>query len=94
MAVERTLARRRLAWAERFRVAVRNPARTAAYAIPAMVLVALLARVWLSRKIATPWILSDELTYSELADSFASCLTSRSADESDRWSRPVMNPAS
>ena len=71
MAVERTLARRS-AWAERLRVTVRNPARTAAYAVPVLVLVAVLVRVWLSRKIATPWILSDELTYSELAESFAS----------------------
>ena len=40
-------------------------------ALAAFVLVLVVIRVWLARKIATPWIMSDEFLYSELARSFA-----------------------
>src|ERR1700736_4268305 len=40
-------------------------------ALGAFLLVLVALRLWLTRKIATPWIMSDELLYSELARSFA-----------------------
>jgi hypothetical protein len=40
-------------------------------ALAGVVLVLVGARVWLAGRIATPWIMSDELLYSELARSFA-----------------------
>jgi hypothetical protein len=49
----------------------RNDAIAAPVAAAGLVLGALLVRVWLSRKIAAPWIMVDELVYSELAKSFA-----------------------
>ena len=39
--------------------------------LAAMTLCAVGARIWLGRKIATPWIMIDELVYSEFAKSFA-----------------------
>jgi hypothetical protein len=71
VAVERTLTRR-ANWAERVEPLTRNPGRTAAIALGGMLLVAVAARLWLSREIATPWIMIDELVYSEMAKSFAS----------------------
>ena len=70
MAAERTLTRR-ATWAERVEPLTRNPGRTAAFALGGMLLVAVVARVWLSRRIPTPWIMIDELVYSEMAKSFA-----------------------
>jgi hypothetical protein len=70
VAAERTLTRR-ATWAERAEPLTRNPGRTAAFALGGMLLVAVVARVWLSRKIPTPWIMIDELVYSEMAKSFA-----------------------
>ncbi len=70
MAAERTLTRRGT-WAERLEPLTRNPGRTAAMALGGMLLVAVAARLWLSREIATPWIMIDELLYSEMAKSFA-----------------------
>ena len=51
---------------------VRNPARAAALTLAFLVVVSIVARAWLARKIATPWIMTDELLYSEMAKSFAS----------------------
>ena len=70
MAAERTLTRR-ATWAERVEPLTRNPGRTAAIALGGMLLVAVAARLWLSREIASPWIMIDELLYSEMAKSFA-----------------------
>ena len=70
MAAERTLTRR-ATWAERVEPLTRNPGRTAAIALGGMLLVAVAARLWLSRQIATPWIMIDELLYSEMGKSFA-----------------------
>ena len=42
------------------------------FALVAFVLVLVAIRIWVSRKIVTPWIMSDEFLYSELARSFAS----------------------
>jgi hypothetical protein len=71
VAAERTLTRR-ATWAERVEPLTRNPGRTAAVALGVMVLVAVAARLWLSREIVSPWIMIDELIYSEMAKSFAS----------------------
>jgi hypothetical protein len=71
LAVERSLPRG-AAWAERLRVTVRNPPRAAALALAVLVVVSIGVRIWLTRKIATPWIMTDELLYSEMAKSFAS----------------------
>src|SRR5438132_1065358 len=37
-----------------------------------MLIVAAGVRIWLTRKIAAPWLMGDELEYSELAKSFES----------------------
>ena len=71
MAAERSLARA-TAWPERLRVAVGSPARAALLALGALLLVSLVVRIWLTGRIATPWIMIDELIYSEMAKSFAS----------------------
>ncbi len=71
MAAERTLTRR-ATWAERVQPLIRNPGRTAAFALGGLLLVAIGARIWLSSEIVTPWIMADEFVYSEMAKSFAS----------------------
>jgi hypothetical protein len=53
-------------------VTVRNPPRSAALTLAFVVVVSIGVRIWLARKIATPWIMTDELLYSEMAKSFAS----------------------
>jgi hypothetical protein len=68
---ERTLSRR-ATWAERAEPLTRNPGRTAALVLGGMLLVSLGVRLWLSREIASPWIMIDELLYAEMAKSFAS----------------------
>jgi hypothetical protein len=70
VAAERTLTRR-ATWAERVEPLTRNPGRTAAFALGVMLIVAVAARLWLSREIVSPWIMIDELLYSEMAKSFA-----------------------
>jgi hypothetical protein len=44
----------------------------AAFTLVLLVVISIAVRSWLARKIATPWIMSDELTYSEMAKSFSS----------------------
>ena len=51
---------------------VRNLPRAAALSLAVVVVVSIGVRIWLTRKIATPWIMTDELLYSEMAKSFAS----------------------
>jgi hypothetical protein len=63
--------RRDSSWAERVQPLTRNPARTAAFALGALLLASIAVRIWLSSKIATPWIMADEFIYSEMAKSFA-----------------------
>jgi hypothetical protein len=53
-------------------VKVRNPPKAAALTLAVFVVVSIAVRSWLARKIATPWIMTDELLYSEMAKSFAS----------------------
>lgn len=50
---------------------VATPLR-ATLVLAVLCLVSILVRVWLGRKIVTPWIMVDELIYSELAKSFSS----------------------
>jgi hypothetical protein len=70
MAAERTLTRR-ATWAERVQPLTRNPARAAALALGGLLLASIGVRIWLSSKIASPWIMVDEFLYSEMAKSFA-----------------------
>jgi hypothetical protein len=71
MAAERSLPSRPVTWIERIRVQVRNPARAAVWTLAVLMIVSIGVRVWLSREIASPWIMNDEFRYSELAKSFA-----------------------
>jgi hypothetical protein len=70
VAAERTL-RRQTTWADRVQPLVRNPGQTAAIALGGLLLASIVVRIWLSREIATPWIMIDELLYAEMAKSFA-----------------------
>jgi hypothetical protein len=70
-AAERTQVRVAF-WPECLRVAAGSPALTAALAVAALMLPSLGVRIWLAGRIATPWIMIDELIYSEMAKSFAS----------------------
>jgi hypothetical protein len=71
MAAERTLTRR-AGWSERLHELVRTPSGTGVLALGGLLLVTVALRIWLSREIASPWIMVDELLYSEMAKSFAS----------------------
>jgi hypothetical protein len=71
VAAERTLTRR-AGWSERVQELVRSPGRTAVVGLGGLLFVSIAARIWLSRQIVTPWIMVDELLYSEMAKSFAS----------------------
>jgi hypothetical protein len=55
----------------RLTLATLDAAPAAAFALALACLVSVLVRVYLARKIVTPWIMIDELVYSELAKSFA-----------------------
>ena len=70
MAAERPLTRA-AAWPERLRISVRNPARTAVVTFASLLVISIAARIWLARQIVSPWIMGDELLYSEMAKSFA-----------------------
>jgi 4-amino-4-deoxy-L-arabinose transferase-like glycosyltransferase len=70
VAAERPLTRA-AAWPERLRISVRNPARTAVVTFTALLVISIGARIWLARQIVSPWIMGDELLYSEMAKSFA-----------------------
>jgi hypothetical protein len=69
VAVERSIDR--APWSTRLRDAVGTPERVALLALAGLLLLSLAVRLWLARLIATPWIMTDELTYSELAKSLA-----------------------
>jgi hypothetical protein len=71
VAVERSLTRR-ASWAERAQPLTRISARSAAFVLGGILLVSVGLRLWLTREITTPWIMIDELLYSEMAKSFAS----------------------
>ena len=70
-AAERPLTRP-AAWPARLRVAVGSPARAAVLGVGALAALSFGVRLWLATEIPTPWIMIDELVYSELAKSFAS----------------------
>jgi hypothetical protein len=71
MAAERTLPARRSA-ASLVRLALRNPARTCTVAVATLLLATIGVRIWLAGQIASPWIMVDELLYTETAKSVAS----------------------
>jgi hypothetical protein len=70
LAVEQT-ARRGALSKERFEVVRRDLARWALLAFVGLVVVVAIVQIWLASRIVTPWILIDELIYSDLARSLA-----------------------
>ena len=71
MAVERSLPRR-AGLAARVQPLTHISARSAVLVLAGLLLIAAGVRLWLAREITTPWIMIDELLYSEMAKSFAS----------------------
>jgi hypothetical protein len=65
------MAERAVASRLRFRTASISSWRAASLVCAALALIAIGARLWLTRRVPTPWILVDELLYSEYAKSFA-----------------------
>ena len=70
MAVERSLPRR-AGLAARVQPLTRISARSAVLVLAGLLLSAAAVRLWLAREISTPWIMIDELLYSEMAKSFS-----------------------
>jgi hypothetical protein len=68
LAVEQT-ARRGLFLRDRFEVVRRDQARWLVLAMVGLVVVTTIVQLWLASRIVTPWILIDELIYSDLARS-------------------------
>ena len=68
LAQARTLTRTS---ASRVAIAVQAPALAAALVLGGLVLLAFAVRSWLNTRVEAPWIFGDELTYSEMAKSFA-----------------------
>ena len=68
MATERAAEGRRplLSWGREL-----TAARTAPIALAALILASIGVRLWLAWRVPTPWIMVDELIYSEMAKSFA-----------------------
>ena len=56
---------------DRFETATVDRTVAAALGLAGLMLVAIVARLFIGRKIVAPWIMTDELIYSELAKSFA-----------------------
>jgi hypothetical protein len=59
-----------LGWRMRLGAALRRLALTPSVVVAGMLIVAVAVRIWLTRKVAAPWIMTDELQYSELAKNF------------------------
>jgi hypothetical protein len=70
LAVDRPLARRTPAGA-RIGGRLREPSVASVVAAGALILAAMLIRALLARRVAAPWIMGDELEYSDMAKSFA-----------------------
>jgi hypothetical protein len=70
LAVEQTADRREFP-DDRFEVVSRETARWGLLVLAGLVLMVAVLRIWLTTRIVTPWILTDELIYSELARSVA-----------------------
>jgi hypothetical protein len=71
---------------ERFEVVRRDEVRWALLALSGLMLMAATVRIWLATKIVTPWILIDELIYSDLARSVADDGTFHVRGEPIPWS--------
>jgi hypothetical protein len=71
---------------ERFEVVRRDQARWALFALVGVVAVATIVQLWLASRIVTPWILIDELIYSDLARSVGDTGTFRVRGEPIPWS--------
>jgi hypothetical protein len=85
LAVDQT-AQRRAFRDGRFEVMSRETARWALVAIAGLVLFAVVFRIWLATRIVTPWIMTDELLYSDLARSVAEHGTFHVRGEPIAWS--------
>lgn len=85
MAVEQT-AERREYQRERLGVGSREAARWALVALAGLVLFVVVFRIWLATRIVTPWIMTDELLYSDLARSVADHGTFHVRGEPIAWS--------
>ena len=68
--IDRSLART-APLGSRVRASLREPAIASAVAAAGLILAAMLVRIWLVRKVAAPWLMGDELEYSDMAKSFA-----------------------
>lgn len=55
----------------RIRARLREPAVASAVVALGLIVAAMLVRAWLVRKVAAPWLMGDELEYSDMAKSFA-----------------------
>jgi hypothetical protein len=71
---------------ERLEVVRRERARWALIALVSLVVVATIVQIWLASRIVTPWILIDELIYSDLARSVADDGTFHVRGEPIPWS--------
>jgi hypothetical protein len=85
LAVEQT-ARRGEFPTERFEVVRRDQARWVIFGLVGLVVVAAIVQIWLASRIVTPWILIDELIYSDLARSLADTGTFHVRGEPIPWS--------
>jgi hypothetical protein len=85
LAVEQTAQRREFR-DERFEGASRETARWALVALAGLVLFVVVFRIWLATRIVTPWIMTDELLYSDLARSVAEHGTFHVRGEPIAWS--------
>jgi hypothetical protein len=84
LVVEQTA--RRGEFLRRFEAVRRDQARWALFGLVGLVAVGAIAHIWLASRIATPWILIDELIYSDLARSLADTGTFHVRGEPIPWS--------
>jgi hypothetical protein len=85
LAVEQT-ARRGEFPEERFEAVSRDQARWALFVLVGLVVVTTIVQIWLASRIVTPWILIDELIYSDLARSLGDTGTFHVRGEPIAWS--------
>jgi hypothetical protein len=85
LAAEQT-ARRGEFLAERFEAVRRDPTRWALFWLVGLAVVGAIVQIWLASRIVTPWILIDELIYSDLARSLADTGTFHVRGEPIPWS--------
>jgi hypothetical protein len=85
LAVEQTAQRGEFP-KERFEAVRRDEARWGLFALAGLVVVSTIVQLWLASRIVTPWILIDELIYSDLARSLGDTGTFHVRGEPIPWS--------